>query len=757
MITFRLGLRMTLLTGKEALVRLLMIACAVAVGVTVLLSVLADFHAFAATNSRQCWECSSGSAVTSAGGSDSTNAAKSELWNFSDDYYQGQQIEQLNVAVLGPDAPVIPGLSRMPGPGQYYASPALTALLKTVPADELGDRFPGTQAGTVGDAAMSSPSDLVIVIGNTPQQLSALPATMQVDAISTKTVVNSTKSAYTYGFGLATIALLIPLVVLIGTATRLAAARREERYAAMRLIGTTSTQINVMASVDAAIGALVGTLLGIGGFLAVRSSVAKVAITGSKYFPAVVTPTAKGYVAVLIGVPLIATVGAVWSLRRVRISPLGVGRKVTPPPPRGWRPTVLLVGLLMFVVPVVIAKNKNPNFLIVDVGLVLTMIGLVIGGSWLTMRAAGFVARAARGASPLLAARRLADDPRAAFRSVSGLVMAIFIGTAIAGVVPAAVAGQQQVGGGTLASVLRTSFSSPNSNGLSPATTAQMLTKLSNYPGVRVLPLYSYIPAGTPAGQDADCNAGGDCVTGTLVVDCSSLKLFPALGTCPAGSPDVEAPFSQLMITDNILSLDNSLPLVDSSSHGGSVNLPSLDLGALLVSTDSPATLEQVRTLLTPYAAIAGATSAPQTFGEVAQARADLYNEIQRIALAVVVLTLLVAGCSLAVAVAGGIVERKQPFTLLRLTGTSTFTLYKVALLETAVPLAVAAVVAAGTGLAVAVPIVKELVSSDGSITLPGHVYYLTTGGGLVAAMLVIFATLPLLGRVTQPDVARRE
>ena len=44
----RLGLQLTLRSGREALGRALMIAVAVAIGVTVLLSVFADYHAYQA-------------------------------------------------------------------------------------------------------------------------------------------------------------------------------------------------------------------------------------------------------------------------------------------------------------------------------------------------------------------------------------------------------------------------------------------------------------------------------------------------------------------------------------------------------------------------------------------------------------------------------------------------------------------------------------------------------------------------------------
>ena len=61
-----------------------------------------------------------------------------------------------------------------------------------------------------------------------------------------------------------------------------------------------------------------------------------------------------------------------------------------------------------------------------------------------------------------------------------------------------------------------------------------------------------------------------------------------------------------------------------------------------------------------------------------------------------VALTIMVAGCSLAVAVGGGLADRKRPFTLLRVSGTQVGALSRVVLLEAAVPLAAATVAAAG-------------------------------------------------------------
>ena len=272
----RLGLRLALHSGREAFTRLLLTTVAVALGVAVLLGVLAEFHAFQADAKRSCWECTQGAARpdTLSTLAPKARAGRGELWNYSVDYFEGRTIERLDVAALGPGAPVPPGVSRLPGPGQYDVSPALAALLRTVPAGELGDRFPGSRAGTLGQAALSGPDELAVYVGYRPAALVTLPGTRLVTTIGTAPGPEVFTPFFRYAFGVGVLAVLFPVLILIGTATRLAAARREERFAALRLAGATPRDISVIASVDSVVSALAGAILGIGVFLAVRSALA---------------------------------------------------------------------------------------------------------------------------------------------------------------------------------------------------------------------------------------------------------------------------------------------------------------------------------------------------------------------------------------------------------------------------------------------------------------------------------------------------
>ena len=121
----------------------------------------------------------------------------------------------------------------------------------------------------------------------------------------------------------------------------------------------------------------------------------------------------------------------------------------------------------------------------------------------------------------------------------------------------------------------------------------------------------------------------------------------------------------------------------------------------------------------------------------------------------VILVSLPIAGCTLAAGIAAGIADRKRPFSLLRLTGARLATLRHVVMLEGAVPLLSVAAVAIGTGFAAAAMFASE--AQQHAMVAPGAAYFLLTAGGILVALGIIAATFPLLARITGPEVARNE
>ena len=151
------------------------------------------------------------------------------------------------------------------------------------------------------------------------------------------------------------------------------------------------------------------------------------------------------------------------------------------------------------------------------------------------------------------------------------------------------------------------------------------------------------------------------------------------------------------------------------------------------------------------------APTPPRTFGETLQIRLERAATLEKIVYAAVALTLIVAGCSLAVAVGGGLVDRKRPFTLLRVSGTQVGVLSRVVLLEAAVPLVAATVVAAGIAYGTSTWAFVRLARAGTAIPQLGSDYYALMGIGLAVAFGVITVTLPLLRRMTSPGNVRFE
>lgn len=793
---YRLGLHLTLRGGREALTRLVVTAVAVAIGVAIMLAVLADFNAFKTTNNRPYWEGTQGQVLT-RGYQSQRNA---ELWSYGNDVYQGQTIERLDVAGLGPGAPLPPGISKLPASGEFYASPALAALIRSVPADELGDRFAGKLAGTIGQQALTGPDELVAYVGYSPQQLAARPSTTLVTKIANGTAKQVWTSYFRDAFVVGAIAFLFPILILVGTATRLAAARREERYAALRLVGATSRQIAIISSVDAVASALVGAVLGVGLFAAFQPLLADTAITSARYFADEVTPTAAGYLLVLIGVPVAATISSLLSLRRVRISPLGVSRRVTPRAPGAWRMTFLIAGVVLFALGISATNSKRIGPMIFP-GLLLTMVGLVIGGPWLTAQAARLLRRLGNGPAPLLAARRLDDNPRAAFRAVSGLVLAVFLGTVVGGILPAVEYTTANPRATALRNVLLDGFTASPvcgnnvnctgggnptpanplarpagqqgliaSNGLPPEQSAALLAGLRAIPGATPLPMYTLKGAGQQSGHvkpgasgsgpgNSGPGTGGSGINGggpggDSVMSCTALRQVAVLGQCAPGRAAIEVA-AQNLFGDN--PQYSTQPIAGPSSPAASADFSGLYLQALLVKVNSQATLEKVRTYLDTHTADSPAGMAARTFGEAVQARSMVASTVERLIFTAVTLTIIVAGCSLAVTTGGSLVERKRPFTLLRVSGTGMGTLYRVVLLEAVLPLAAATVVAGGIAYVFSALTVGAISPAGTSIPVPGNAYFLTMGLGLVAALAIIGTSLPLLRRVTGPSSVRFE
>jgi hypothetical protein len=637
-----LGLRLTMHGGREALVRLVLLVAAVGVGVGLLLVTIAGVNAVNNQDDHYAW-ISSGLAALTEGG---PHGSAEPLWfRIQGSMFEGQAIGVVEVAGTGPASPVPPGIRHLPAPGDYYASPALTALLDSTPAAELGDRL--------------------------------------------------------------------------------------------------------------------GMAVGFGVFFGLRDPLASIPFTGAPFFPSEMSLSLLDVLVVAIGVPVAAAVVARLALRRVSISPLGVTRKVTPKPPRAWRIVPLLAGLaeLGWFAYLGTPHSGPRNDTAAQIqallpGFLLIVTGLVVAGPWLTMLGARLMARRTRRADGLIAARRLADDPRTGFRAVSGLVLALFACTVAVLTITTQDAKDRSVVPvtGVLASnTMVDQLASGRSQVPVPPISAPVIARLQAIHGVSGVAVVGSVPPGVSVPVAAWKKLGILGPPGAPppagVVSCAALARVPAYGRCPAGAQVVA------VVPWEFGGFNGSLPDVTWPAVNISPQrLGALDSYMLLVAADGSQAIEQARTVL--WNAYPDYPT-PETFAEQAPGQPRLDREYQQLADVIVLVSLVIAGCTLATAVAGGLAERKRPFSLLRLTGAPLGLLQRVVALESAVPLIVTAAVSIGAGFAASAMFAKAQLERP--MAGPDPAYYLITALGIVLSLGIIAATMPLLKRITGPETARNE
>jgi hypothetical protein len=751
----RLGLRLTLGGGREAALRALVTAAAVALGVGLLLMALAGVNGLHSQTQRGAWLDTSPTTPQTT----STSASDPLWWLLSVDQFGDQAIDRVDVAATGPTSPVPPGLAHLPGPGQYYASPALERLLASTPTDQLAERFAGHQIGTIGPAGLPSPNSLIIVIGHDSHQPSLVPGAVEVRGIQqTPSSCDACKSGAGSAFALqwivaiGAVALLLPVLILISTASRLSAARREERFAAMRLVGATPRQISVISAVEATVAAFAGVSLGFVLFFLLRPLLYRVPFTGAPLAAGDLSLRAIDIAIVVIGVPIAAIVSARLALQRVRTSPLGVSRRTTSASPRVFRVIPLLAGIALLVYFDAAGKpNSNSGqqleFLL---GFGLLVVGLVLAGPWFTTAGARLMVQRASRPATLIAGRRLLDNPKAAFRFVSGLVIALFITSAAIGalssIAAASSAGRGSIGNDTLAVPFCGFSTNCPASAQVPSVTSQTLAALRATPGVSGVTVVHDSPQ-SPL-RNSFGQSQGPLVDSFGVVSCDQLAETPAIGKCTPGATAASVGY----FLSNVLGHNShASTTVWPSAHLSAAQITRLPVDAVVVATDgSSGSIERARTSLERAFPFEGT---PVAVVALNPSTARLLAAIQDMTAVIIVASLIIAACSLAVSVMAGLGERKRPFSLLRLAGLPLGILRRVITLESAVPLFVVAVVSLVVGLVAAALYLSSQVGI--SFEVPGSTYWTAVFGGLAVSLAIVASTFPLLSRITGPEAAR--
>jgi hypothetical protein len=347
-------------------------------------------------------------------------------------YVAGRDIDWVGLAPMSPEAPVPPGLDRLPAPGEVFVSPGVASLLDAYPT-MLGARV---VAGEIGREGLSHPSELVVVEGVAPGPLFETPWTFAeeaplipiVDYLDTHPA--GVEAEYRFEALLASVLLLIPALSAVTGVMRMLEFRQGVELASLRLIGATNRTVSTIALLDAVRPAIIGIGVGLGVGTGALVVLSRVPVGGSTWYLSDLIPPATGWLAVLAIVLPTVVVAGVSSASRATSNPAGVAGGAHRPPSPLWRILPFAGALMAFIE---VFRGTSP----VGIGAVLGVwVALLVAVTLLGPLVVKLLGIAwhhfTRSPQGLVASRRLLADPAASYRLIGAIPLAAFVGLLLA-------------------------------------------------------------------------------------------------------------------------------------------------------------------------------------------------------------------------------------------------------------------------------------------------------------------------------------
>ncbi|MEV4877760.1 MULTISPECIES: FtsX-like permease family protein [Streptomyces griseus group] len=771
-----LGIRFAAAGGREGWIRTLLTAVGVGLGVALLLLASSVPHMLDERSARD--QARSEARIS---GSPDANAAKSDTSvvrvNTTTEYRSRTVAGHLMRA--DGSAPVRPpGVARFPGPDEMVASPALKELLATPGNELLRERLPYEITGTIGDAGLRSPGELLYYAGS--DTLTLATGGHRIAGYGDPRGGDPLPPLLVVLTVMVCVVLLVPVAIFIATAVRFGGDRRDRRLAALRLVGADIRTTRRIAAGEALFGAVLGLLIGLALFLVGRQFVGAVEIWDVSAFPADLAPDPLMVLLISVAVPLTAVFVTLGAMRSVVIEPLGVVRRSRH---RGrrlwWRLLVPLAGLavLGFTDPVESYAPVNPAP--IATGAVLTLVGLALLLPWLVEAC---VSRLRGGPVPWqLATRRLQLSSGTASRAVSGVTVAVAGAIALQMLFAALNADFNQ---STDYDPSGAQFASHSKNVTREAATSTV-EQFRATKGVDVVVGSVEAYAAKPGVYAEDAVQP---TTSLIVGTCDTLRELARIGACEDGDTFVVHP------TGDDVSDEDMADWIDQVARKGQ----EIEIGSgggkpvrWTLPADSPTVVARLDPLGMPHSGIMATTGAidastlpgatvsteirvdpsvPDAAEHVRNTAARIDPGMRFVAFDLVkrdqqyasvqtglqvgaTLVLMLIAASMLVSQLEQLRERRRLLSVLVAFGTRRTTLGWSVLWQTAVPVALGLAVAVAGGLGLG----ATLIGMVGRSVSDWWLFLPLTGAGAGLILLVTAASLPSLWRLMRPDGLRTE
>lgn len=349
-----------------------------------------------------------------------------------DQRIDGRNATIVFVADPTPDTPMPPGVDSWAGLGEAIVSPALAEALDSNPA--LISGFPYEPVARIGDEGLVGPDELFayVVVDRSALGDEALPLGRY--GVSWFPAVDLAEG----DIGVVQLSLiglvLAPLAVYFTVVASLSAATRSRRLAALRLVGLSSGDLQMLNALDSVFTAVIGSGLGVLVYAVLNAPLAGIGIAGLVWFPSDSAMTTGSIVlVVVVALGAAVMVNRVGS-HRVIHDALAVRQHAPSSPGSLWRLIPLIVGLsaLIGLLGAATALKQNAALggvapLLLVLAVVLTIVGVALGMGVISSRLARWLGQFSERLWVQLAVNRYLFEPSAATRVVVGLVVVIVV------------------------------------------------------------------------------------------------------------------------------------------------------------------------------------------------------------------------------------------------------------------------------------------------------------------------------------------
>lgn len=345
----------------------------------------------------------------------------------------GHDVIFASVAESAPGAPPPPGAAVTPKPGQILVSPALERALKGSDGRLLRLALPGTVVGVLEPGLVSRPDEMIAMVGYRDGLLEGVGTPVRSFTPAHDPWQARNGFDYRVGYTVVLLSVLIAVCLFLANVTRVSSARRDERLAALRLIGLTRPQAAWVIALEAGLAAVPGVVVGLAVTLAIRATAEGWPVASWPILMRDLTMPRWELALACLAMPAITFAGGLISARRAISSPLEARRRSSIDHPRAIILLLPLAGWIGLALAAVVGDRivggDHGKNLLVIASCAVAAAGLALSGPWIVTRTASVLARRSRSASPLLGARQLLSHPRTGFRAVAMLVMALFTST----------------------------------------------------------------------------------------------------------------------------------------------------------------------------------------------------------------------------------------------------------------------------------------------------------------------------------------